>query len=421
MSWTTPAALLALALSSSPAAQELRFEIRGVGSGVAAIGDLDRDGAAELLVGGWPVRCFSVRTKRSLFELSASAAEHALSSVAASLGDPDGDGADELLLDTFAYPASALLEPPGRSPLTPWFAYFPPAPSTAGWLAGAVVLDDLDGDGFREVATGWPDAYFVRCGGDQATVVSGETGGSVQVHSGRDGHVLFVSQGAVPGEALGGVLARIGDVDGDGLADIAAATRYYNYSYNFFCFNGGGNYVRVLSSRTGATIWQTSGAPRSIATLGDVDRDGVADLALGFPRLGRIELRSGRTGEVLRTLLSAGSVSWGSVWLGHTLVPLPDMDGDGREDLLTGAPDPIDRFGPGGPGRAVVLSSASGKPLHVLRGERVGQQFGASLAQFGDVDGDGRVEIAVGSAGEPGGLVQVFSLPSPASRPARVR
>jgi hypothetical protein len=246
------------------------------------------------------------------------------------------------------------------------------------------------------------------------------------VHSGLDGSVLAESLGRIAGDAFGGLVARLGDVDGDGLADIAFATRRVSLSSNYFCSFPEGDYVRAVSSASGRLIWEQQGAPRSMATVGDLNNDGIAYVAMGFPYDGRVELRSGANGVLLRRFddLFLGP---GLHLFGHQLLAWPDEDGDGVEDLVVSAPQPLVfpigvPGGPqaAGPGKVLLLSSNTGSRLGLLRGEISGQEFGARIARLADRNGDGRPELGVGSPyGAEGGLVQVFA--RIATAPDRVR
>lgn len=209
-----------------------------------------------------------------------------------------------------------------------------------------------------------------------------------------------------PGDVLyGQQILRASDLDGDTLEDfvVAAPTRT----------NTPGGFLEVRNRQSGSLLhtWRSDTPAnrfaRSIAVLADVDGDLCADLAIGMPALaatgtGLLELRSGRTGARL------WSESIGSATTGEALAALDDVDGDGVQDLVVGAP-PGDVHGQER-GRAFICSGATGAILHELVAERAGVWFGAAVACAGDVDGDGCADVVVGgNRGSAPGLVSVFS------------
>lgn len=102
--------------------------------------------------------------------------------------------------------------------------------------------------------------------------------------------------------------------------------------------------------------------------------------------------------------------------IGFAVDNLGDVDDDGTDDLLIGAPQcrhPVPTEC--GPGYAVVYSVAKHEVVLTVRGARSGDCFGWSVAGLGDVDGDGVFDFAVGAPGAERdrgvarGTVTVFS------------
>jgi hypothetical protein len=259
----------------------------------------------------------------------------------------------------------------------------------AGFGQALVRVGDLDGDGHDDFAASAPAA----------------TTPTVYLNSARNGSLLGTLQPTTAGE-FGAVLASGGDVDGDGVDDLLIGSPTP-------IAGGSGGFVELVSLGTG-TLLRTHAAldVAALAFLGDLDGDGRDDYAVGIPGSsaagpgpGRVDLRSGASGALLRTL-------WGSFAyhrLGAAIAGVGDVDGDGVGDLLVGAPgEPIAAYTTGA---AYLVSGASGARL--LRLTRPGSYYavayGHSVAGMGDYDGDGTPDVAVmHSQSWAGGAVKNF-------------
>jgi hypothetical protein len=149
------------------------------------------------------------------------------------------------------------------------------------------------------------------------------------------------------------VLAVVGDIDGDGVPDLAAS---------FI------DSVDVLSGKTGKHLLgfapSSEGFGCALASLGDIDGDGVPDFAIGDAyhgwAQGAIFARSGKDGRDLWTVTLP--LSDGLFHIGSRLVAIGDVNGDGITDLVAGS-----RSGESGdPGLACLVSGRDGASIFAL-------------------------------------------------------
>lgn len=153
----------------------------------------------------------------------------------------------------------------------------------------------------------------------------------------------------------------------------------------------------------------------SVAGAGDVNGDGIPDVVIGMPRsgtgitsVGRVELRSGFDGALLRAW---NGNSFGDLF-GRSVDGDADVDGDGYPDVLVGAP--LDDAAGINAGRASVFSGSGGYVIRTWSGDAAGDNFGFDVAFAGDVNGDLVPDIAVGArgssvTGSDAGMIRVFS------------
>jgi hypothetical protein len=206
--------------------------------------------------------------------------------------------------------------------------------------------------------------------------------------------------GDEPGEAYGWAVADLADIDGDGAREAIVSAPFHGFAASQLR-----GHTDVRSGRTGALLYRFDGAPGdvhgwAISDAGDVDADGVHDVVAGAPQgfgqcggaavgPGRVYVYSGATGdEVLAVSGEAGGDAFG-----YAVAGAGDVDDDGHDDVLVGAPC-SDRAGEAA-GRAYVVSGADGTTLRVVDGGP-GDGLGSGTAAVGDVDGDGHSDHGVG-------------------------
>ena len=224
---------------------------------------------------------------------------------------------------------------------------------------------DVNADGYRDFVVGAPS----------------DSGGYVRVFSGRDGSVIHSIVDS--SRDFGFVVAGPGDLDQDGYDDVLA---------------NGGLGVQAFSGRTGTQLYVLSKGA-SVAGVGDLDADGHPDVAIGNPgadrvggmrQPGRVVVHSGRTSGFLLRIYGEGPTER----LGRSVSAAGDVNGDGHDDFLAGAPQAI-VGGYSSVGRVRLFSGRNGALLRVFRGDQDYGDFGRSLAFAGDVDGDGSPDSIV--------------------------
>lgn len=213
---------------------------------------------------------------------------------------------------------------------------------------------DLNSDGFADAIYGAP-GYM---GGSQAR------GGRVYVRFGPMGYGAWYAadsdrqwDGPEQGAQLGRALSAASDITGDGHTDLVIG-------------------APGVLGKTGA-VYAIAGGPGLIGS---------------------------------QSLVAHPMVVYGAepgARFGSALTTRADVDGDGQMDLIVGAPG--DHMVPGRVFVYLTgdfSGTSSPVPSVVIMGEQMGDQFGASVQSAGDLDGDGRDEFIVGAPRYDAGTVR---------------
>jgi len=374
-----------------------------------------------------------------------------------SAGDVNGDGIDDLILGDRngwrsgntpgdAYVVYGQAGTRGQLDLTT-LSDSQGFSMRGGYQGGVSVSSagDVNGDGIDDLIVGAPDGDDGGTDAGQAYVIYGQLGTRGRL----DFNTLSASQGfVIQGDAaydhLGNRVSAGGDVNGDGIGDliISAETgddggRDAGEAYVIYG-QAGASRARIdlttLSASQGFIIQgeDIGAAPVGYGGLrassaGDVNGDGFDDLIVGSPDVddggidaGQAYVIYGQAGTSrgrvdLSTLSpSQGFIIQGDVSgdnAGRSVSAAGDVNGDGLDDLIVGAPYGDD--GGTNAGEAYVvygfrsniidLSSLSPSQGFVIQGDSAHDLAGWSVSEAGDVNGDGIDDLIVGApTGIPG-------------------
>lgn len=242
--------------------------------------------------------------------------------------------------------------------------------------------------------------------------------GMLRIFSGASGALLYQADGETNGDRMGVSVASLADLNGDGVRDYLSGL----YKDDNVVFNGGS--TRVYSGADHSLLFTFDGVNMnsafgwSASSAGDVDGDGLEDIISGAPHdptvgayAGKVQVHSGATGALLYTWFGDAAGDY----FGHVVDGAGDVNADGFDDVIVGAIQSTFTGVATGSGYARVFSGADGSLLHEVVGHQTLDQLGFSARGVGDVTGDGYDDFLVGA---PQGVTLGYA---PTGRPGYAR
>ncbi|MFN0149649.1 MAG: FG-GAP-like repeat-containing protein [bacterium] len=262
---------------------------------------------------------------------------------------------------------------------------------------------DVNGDGFGDVIMG-------------ALVYSnGQTneGRAFVYHGSQSGLNTTPSWSAESNQAnayFGVSVAGAGDVNGDGYADVIVGAQGFSNGQSAegraFVYHGASGGLLLAPSWTGEINIQDASLGHTVATAGDVNGDGYADVIVGAMNVTNGQFAEGQAIVYVGSSFGLQTFSYwtsesnqASANYGISVATAGDVNGDGFSDVIVGAW--FYDSGQPNEGRAFVYHGSAGGLMVILQwavnGEQDQASLGYSVATAGDVNGDGYSDVIVGA------------------------
>jgi len=398
------------------------------GESVGAAGDVNGDGYGDVIVGArWydgstidEGRAFvyygsaAGLSSNANWQAGSNQKESSFGYAVGTAGDVNGDSYADIIVGAYNYDkvhqnGGAVFiyygSPTGLNRTFDWMAESDQDSASFGFSVDTA--GDVNGDGYADVIVG---AERYNAGEGAAFVYYGAASGP---HAAAD----WTAYGGQAEAKFGTSVATAGDVNGDGYADIIVGAEAYDHGQTT---EGTARVYYGSPTGLGSTVsWSAEGDRdyayfgNSVATAGDVNGDGYADVIVGANKYGKDQVQEGAAfvfhgspdGLSATANWTAESNQAGAQF-GVSVGTAGDVNGDGYADVIIGAP--YYDLGSDDAGRAFVyVGSASGlsaMPAWTASPSKSGE-FGYSVGTAGDVNGDGYSDVIIG---QPGGWAYVY-------------
>ncbi len=310
------------------------------GESVADCGDVNGDGFHDLIIGDIFASTTPIKAGKAwvysgaapyglIYEFTGTQADQYLGGAVTGMGDLNADGYDDFAIGSWgkhtptAFAGMVEIYSGADGSLMQTIS----GDFDHGYFGESIAsIEDTDGDGLRDLLIG--------------ATGEGPIGreGVAYLYSGGSGALLYSWQGAKYNDRMGHKVANAGDVNGDGIGDALVSAYFAGGNGEVFIYSGadGSELIRVRGFNPGEVMG------RSVDGGQDLDGDGYDDFIVGSDHFyvsggytGFVRVFSGRTGDMMQ-LYTGGS---DTARLGVAVEMIGDVDGDGVCDLAAGAMD----------------------------------------------------------------------------------
>ncbi|MFC2137426.1 FG-GAP-like repeat-containing protein [Bacteroidota bacterium] len=303
-------------------------------------------------------------------------------------GDVNNDGIDDIIISGYNYydDNSAYIYLGGDGSIDNIADVVLPNTIDLGHYSKTVAnAGDLNNDGFDDVIvagkpTG-PGRAVIFMGGNPMDTIPD----------------LVIKGDSLSDYHFGEVLSSAGDFNGDGYDDIVAGVPVnddYSYSGKVFIYYGGSN----MDSIADFTIkgYNVGELGFSVSAAGDVNSDGYDDIIIGEKRKNNAYILFGSENpDSIFDITIVDSNYYSS--LGYCVSKLGDVNNDGYDDVIVGAPE--SNFNGTNSGKVCIYYGSENMDSIAdinFTGETAEDYFGSVIASAGDVNNDGFDDLLIG-------------------------
>ncbi|MCE7063334.1 FG-GAP-like repeat-containing protein [Dyadobacter sp. CY343] len=394
--------------------KEARF-----GSYASSAGDINKDGFSDIIVGAHMydkgqtnegaafVYYGSAQgiSKVASLVLESNQAEANMGNTIGLAGDVNGDGYSDVLVCARAYDKGQTNEgvvflyhgsAAGLNTNNPVIIEANQAEAMMGFCASGA--GDVNGDGYSDILVG---ARLYDKGQTDEGAVFVYHGSALGINPANAATTLESNQATA---YLGHTAATAGDVNGDGYSDIIIGANMYDKGQTnegaAFIHYGSAQGINIVAAATLESNQAEAQFGYSVASAGDVNGDGYADVIVGAmfydngqSNEGAAFVYPGSQTSIAETAISTLESNQAGAQLGSNVASAGDVNGDGYSDVIVGAIT-YDNGNVDEGGAFVWVGGGSGDYLDAGLIKKIDQRM--NTAGAGDINGDGFSDIIVG-------------------------